>query len=531
MRGFVQKAGCGSQGNSLTVMNTIRFMAEDLDLFSAASNDKNPLHLSEEYARLTPYGNRVVFGVLNALTALAAVPDRPGRVLSSIELEFFDIALLGVNYAVEIHEDDEAHGTLRVMDGVRPILEAVLSFSRGAVVSWHSGSWPHHRSEPADLSLADLQIGRKANGQYAPDEQAFESLYSRLFSKSWFGRRHVAALLWASYLIGMEIPGRRALFSRLRIDFESSCLVIAPFMYEAHTEAVSPLGEVNIEASLSSAGSVWATVNLSAYVREDVPPITLSSVEELVGRGDSLSGKVALVTGGSRGLGCAMVHALTLHGCTTILNFVRNRNLAEQVRDSVSGAPGKVVLEPGNAGDLHWCKELSERIFEQFGPLDFLICNASLPLLPLWLDAPSAIRINEFLQASVALATSPMIAFLSHLAARKGWNVLVSSVAATQPHPHFPHYTTAKCATEAILRSAATEYRDVSSLIVRPARMLTDLTNTPLGRRGAIRPERVASAIVNRLRKEPCRGKVEILEGFTGADTPVSDHGHTEGIR
>lgn len=511
-------------------MNTIRFTAEDLDLFSAASNDKNPLHLSEEYARLTPYGSRVVFGVFNALTALAAVPDRPGRVLSIIELEFFDTALLGVNYAVEIHEDDEAHTTLRVMDGVRPILEGALSFSSGSVAGWQSGSWPPHRSEPADLSLSDVQLGRNAKGQYAPCEQAFDSLYSRLASKAWFGRRHAAALLWASYLIGMEIPGRRALFSRLRIDFESSCPVTAPFAYEANTEEVNSSGGVNIEARLSSAGTVWASANLSAYVREDVPRITLSSVEELVGRGASLRGKVALVTGGSRGLGCAMVHALTLHGCTIILNFVRNRGLAEQVRDSASEAPGKIVLEPGNAGDLQWCNELAGRILGQFGRLDFLICNASPPLLPLWLDAQSAARVSEFLQASVALASSPMIAFLPHLAAHKGWNVLVSSVAATQPHPHFPHYTTAKCAAEAILRSAATEYRDVSSLIVRPARMLTDLTNTPLGRRGAIRPELVASAIVNRLRKEPCRGKVEILEGFTGADTSVSEHARIEGI-
>ena len=510
-------------------MNTIRFTADDLKLFSAASNDKNPLHLSEEYARRTPYGSRVVFGALDALTALAIVPDMPGRVLSGIELEFFDTAFLGVDYAVEIHEEEDGQTTLRVMDGVRPILEAILSFSSGAVGAWRSGSWPRHLSEPADLGLADLQLGRTAKGQYAPCEQAFELLYSRLASKSWFGRQQAAALLWASYLIGMEVPGRRALFSRLRIDFESSYPVTAPFTYEANTEGVNSSGEVNIEARLSSAGTVWASVNLSAYVREDVPPITISSVEELVGRGDSLRGKVALVTGGSRGLGCAMVHALTLHGCTTILNFVRNRDLAEQVRELASGAPGKIVLEPGNAGDLQWCKELAERVIEQFGRLDFLICNASPPLLPLWLDASSAGRINEFLQASVALASSPMIAFLPHLAAHKGWNVLISSVAATQPHPHFPHYTAAKCAVEAILRSAATEYRDVSSLIARPTRMLTDMTNTPLGRRGAIRPERVASAILYRLQKEPCRGKVEFLEDFTGTVT-AEGNGNAKGI-
>lgn len=504
-------------------MKTIRFTAGDLELFSAASNDKNPLHLSEEYARRTPYGSRVVFGVLDALTALATVPDRPGQVLSSIELEFFDTALLGVDYTVETGEDEDGQTTVRVVDGVRPILEAVLSFSSGAVHSWQSGSWPHHLSEPADLSLSDMQLGRNAKGQYAPCEQAFESLYSRLASNSWFARRHAAALLWASYLIGMEIPGRRALFSRLNIAFESSCPVTAPFAYEANTEEVNASGEVNIQARLSSAGTVWASANLSAYVREDVPPITTASVEALVGRGDSLRGKVALVTGGSRGLGCAMVHALTLHGCTTILNFVRNGSLAEQVRHSADGSPGKVVLECGNAGDLQWCNELVERILDQFGRLDFLICNASPPLLPLWLDASSAARISEFFGASVALASSPMIAFLPHLAARKGWNVLISSVAATQPHPHFPHYTAAKCAAEGILRSAATEYRDVSSLIVRPARMLTDLTNTPLGRRGAIRPERVASAILNRLQKEPCRGKVEVLEDFTGTATAVGN--------
>lgn len=513
-------------------MKTIRFTADDLELFSAASNDKNPLHLSEEYARRTPYGSRVVFGVLDALTALATLPDRPGQELSNIELEFFDTALLGVDYAVETHQDEDGQTTLRVMDGVRPILEAVLSFSSGSVHSWQSGSWSHHVREPADLSLSDMQLGRTAKGQYAPCEQVFESLYSRLSSNSWFGRRHAAALLWASYLIGMEIPGRRALFSRLSIAFESSCPVTAPFAYEANTDEVNSSGEVNIEATLSSAGTVWATVNLAAYVREDVPPITSSGVEEFVGRGESLRGKVALVTGGSRGLGCAMVHALTLHGCTTILNFVRNRNLAEQVRDSASGAPGKVVLESGNAGDLQWCNELSERILDQFGRLDVLICNASPPLLPLWLDTSSASRITEFFQASVALASSPMIAFLPHLAACKGWNVLISSVAATQPHPHFPHYTAAKCAAEAILRSAATEYRDVSSVIVRPARMLTDLTNTPLGRKGAIRPERVASAIVNRLLKEPCRGKVEILEDFTstaraGGDEKAKGISHT----
>jgi acyl dehydratase len=57
-------------------MTHIRFTPEDLELFSRASHDRNPLHLSDEYARRTPYGGRVVFGVLDGLTAKGSIGAR-----------------------------------------------------------------------------------------------------------------------------------------------------------------------------------------------------------------------------------------------------------------------------------------------------------------------------------------------------------------------------------------------------------------------------------------------------------------------
>jgi NAD(P)-dependent dehydrogenase (short-subunit alcohol dehydrogenase family) len=95
--------------------------------------------------------------------------------------------------------------------------------------------------------------------------------------------------------------------------------------------------------------------------------------------------------------------------------------------------------------------------------------------------------------------------------------VLISSTAVNQPHPHFPHYVVAKCAAEAMLRAATTEYRAVSSLIVRPARLLTDLTNTPLGRRGALSPECVAAAVLNRVLGDAAPGAMEILDKFSSS--------------
>jgi NAD(P)-dependent dehydrogenase (short-subunit alcohol dehydrogenase family) len=496
-------------------MTQIRFTPPDLDLFSRASHDRNPLHLSDEYARRTPYGGRVVFGVLDGLTALGLVPDRSGCVLASIEFEFFDTALLGIDYSVQIRENDETEFAVQVMDGQRPVLEAVLGFRDGVAGKWQGGTSQATLSEPRELTSAELPVAARAQGTYAPSESDFAQLLNRLHLKqSWLAAQHVAALMWASYLIGMEMPGKRALFSRLRIEFEDCPNVSSPFDYEGHITAVSPVGELSIEGTLTSGGEIWARVELAAHVREDVPPITVASVEALVGRGQSLAGKVALITGASRGLGSALVHALALHGCSVILNFAHNRALAEQLRDSLTNAPGKVILDQGDAGSLAWCKDAEASLTSQFGRLDFLLCNASPPLLPLWLEPDAAARVNQFLNASLAMISSPMMTFLPHLAAQKGWNVLISSVAATQPHPHFPHYSVAKSAAEAMIRSAATEYRTIGSLIVRPARLLTDLTNTPLGRKGAMPPEIVAAAILNRLKSGPSAGKVEILDQF-----------------
>lgn len=496
-------------------MTHIRFTPEDLELFSRASHDRNPLHLSEEYARRTPYGGRVVFGVLDGLAAMGTIPDRPGQVLSSVEFEFFDTALLGIDYSVQIRENSETEVAVQVMDGRRPVLDAILGFRDVAAAHWRAGSAQAGMTTPRELASGELCVGRSAEGRYGPPQIDLAELYSKLgLDKSWLRPQHVAALMWSSYLIGMELPGKRALFSRVRVEFEDVAETSSPFDYAVEISAVSPVGELTIEGTLSSGGDTWAQVELAAHVREDVPPITVAAVERLAGRSEYLKGKVAVVTGGSRGLGAALVYALALQGCAVVLNFARNRSLAEQVRNSLADVPGKVILDQGDAGSPEWSAEAAARIAAQFSRLDLLICNASPPLLPLWLESDAAERVNRFINSSVAMVSAPLIGFLPQLAANKGWNVLISSVAATQPHPHFPHYSVAKSAAEALVRSAATEYRTISSLIVRPSRLLTDLTNTPLGRKGAMAPEVVAAAIARRLQAPTCAGQVELLEAF-----------------
>src|SRR6478752_6043730 len=62
----------------------VRFHEEDLALFSKTSSDRNPLHLSTGYARRTLYGERVVFGALDAVACLGQIPVSSGHQIAHL---------------------------------------------------------------------------------------------------------------------------------------------------------------------------------------------------------------------------------------------------------------------------------------------------------------------------------------------------------------------------------------------------------------------------------------------------------------
>src|ERR1700722_15419790 len=79
----------------------ISFAEEDLAQFSEASGDRNPLHLSREYARHTPYGQRVVYGCLGAFACLGQIRLLDGWSAISLDARFHWPMFLGVQYRVE----------------------------------------------------------------------------------------------------------------------------------------------------------------------------------------------------------------------------------------------------------------------------------------------------------------------------------------------------------------------------------------------------------------------------------------------
>ena len=92
----------------------------------------------------------------------------------------------------------------------------------------------------------------------------------------------------------------------------------------------------------------------------------------------NLSGKIALVTGSSRGIGRAMAERLSREGASVAINYVNNSNSAREVVAGIETAGGAAIALQGDVAKLEDIQGLFDRTIEHFGRLDVLINNAGI---------------------------------------------------------------------------------------------------------------------------------------------------------
>jgi NAD(P)-dependent dehydrogenase (short-subunit alcohol dehydrogenase family) len=211
-----------------------------------------------------------------------------------------------------------------------------------------------------------------------------------------------------------------------------------------------------------------------------------------------MAGKVAVITGTSRGLGAAIARALEARGAT-VYGISRSQPEANSLRVEIGDAANREVL-----------RLLKQRILNEQGRLDYLICNASPPLLPLTLEPNGAERVAEFVKSAIGLTLFPLCEFSDLLEIGEACVVIISSVAVETPVKEWPHYVAAKRAVEALGTVMALQHPQLRTVVVRPDKLITNLTNTPRGHVGAESPKLIARRIAERLENPPPAGKVEI---------------------
>src|SRR5258708_24972671 len=93
-----------------------------------------------------------------------------------------------------------------------------------------------------------------------------------------------------------------------------------------------------------------------------------------------LSGKVALITGGSRGIGAATALALAEQGADVALSYVASLEKAQSLVDNIRAKGVRAVAIQSDQGDVALARHLIDTVAESFGGLDILVCNAGVSM-------------------------------------------------------------------------------------------------------------------------------------------------------
>ena len=230
-------------------------------------------------------------------------------------------------------------------------------------------------------------------------------------------------------------------------------------------------------------------------------------------------GKIALVTGASRGIGAAMAQALAGQGAHVILTARTAKDL-EAVEDAIFDASGSATIAPLDLTDGDSISRLAAAVTERWGKLDILILNAAMlgTLSPV-----SAIDGAEFAKLFTLNVTAQqvMIASFDALLRKSDAGRLVSltsSVGAT-PRAYWGAYGASKAALENLVDSYSEEVKNLSqvrSAIVDPGRTRTQMRAKAYpGEDPATvkEPAVVAEAILEMLQTEFATGHRLVVEG------------------
>ena len=191
-----------------------------------------------------------------------------------------------------------------------------------------------------------------------------------------------------------------------------------------------------------------------------------------------LTGKVAVVTGGSRGLGKAMVEAFARRGADVV---VASRKLpaCEMLAQEVAAETGRRAI--GVACHVgHWgqCDELYERVYDEFGRCDILVNNAGMSPLYDSLTEVSEALFTKVIDVNLKGPFRLSALFGERMAAEDGGSIInVSSVAAVRPTPNEATYGAAKSGLNNLTVSFSRAYAPkVRVNCIMPGPFMTDIS-------------------------------------------------------
>jgi 3-oxoacyl-[acyl-carrier protein] reductase len=224
-----------------------------------------------------------------------------------------------------------------------------------------------------------------------------------------------------------------------------------------------------------------------------------------------LEGKVAIVTGASKGIGAAIAKGLSAAGAAVVVNYASSREGADRVVAEITGKGGRAVAVQGDVAKAADVRRLFEETQRAFGTLDVLVNNAGVYQL----EPIESVVEDAFHRQFNTNVLGPILAIqeaVKHFGPKGGSVINISSVASTSAPPNSVVYSATKGALDAVTLVLAKELgpRRIRVNTIAPGGVETEgvhaaglmgsdfekqvVAGTPLGRFG--QPEDIAGVAV-----------------------------------
>ncbi len=173
----------------------------------------------------------------------------------------------------------------------------------------------------------------------------------------------------------------------------------------------------------------------------------------------TLDGKVALVTGSSRGIGAAIARLFAQEGARVVLNG-QDENALSAMQAEIEGAGGKAMHMAADVTKFNEIEEMRRRVEESFGPVDVLVANAGRNLvMPGPLEDTTEEGWRATVDANLTATFLTIKAFLPGMKSRHAGNIItISSAAARRPTAWSPiAYSAAKAGIQILTQDVAAQ--------------------------------------------------------------------------
>ncbi|HEX4610385.1 MAG TPA: SDR family NAD(P)-dependent oxidoreductase [Urbifossiella sp.] len=313
------------------------FTSADQEAFAALSGDRNPMHMDEAVARQTQAGARAVHGIHTALWMLDRYTATGGnaRPICRIKVNFARFIAVGQDVTVHLISatPSSTKTEARVIEARvddQAVVVMTLGFDAGAGAGAPgaevAGDLRPVPDRPLDLEFGAMGdvAGRLELSPGADPSGLFPALCGTI------GAAAVGSLSLLSTVVGMIVPGLHSIFSGLSLTFRGEPVGPATVTFRPkHADDRFRLVTMHV----SGAGFAG---EISAFMRfPPVQPPTMERVATLVPP-DQFKDRVALVVGGSRGLGAAVAKLVAAGGGEVVITYADNLAAAEAVAADIN---------------------------------------------------------------------------------------------------------------------------------------------------------------------------------------------------